>query len=62
LCDVGKVLWEERIELQGARISTLGERAEDVFYITDRAQEPLAEAAAEKLRTRLAETLSPAPR
>jgi [protein-PII] uridylyltransferase len=62
LCDVGKVLWEERIELQGARISTLGERAEDVFYITDRAQEPLAESAAERLRMRLAETLSPAPR
>ena len=35
LCDVGKVLWEERIDLQGARISTIGERAEDVFYVTD---------------------------
>ena len=62
LCDVGKVLWEERIDLQGARISTLGERAEDVFYITDRAQEPLAESAAERLRLRLTETLSPATR
>ena len=45
-----------------ARISTLGERAEDVFYITDRAQEPLAESAAERLRLRLTETLSPATR
>ena len=45
LCDVGKVLWEERVELHAAKISTLGERAEDVFYLTDRAQRPLDEAA-----------------
>jgi [protein-PII] uridylyltransferase len=57
LCDVGKVLWEERIDLHAARISTLGERAEDVFYLTDRAQQPLDVAAAERLRTRLAEAL-----
>ena len=54
LCDVGKVLWEERVDLHAAKISTLGERAEDVFYLTDRAQQPLDEAAAERLRTRLA--------
>jgi [protein-PII] uridylyltransferase len=53
LCDVGKVLWEERVDLHAARISTLGERAEDVFYVTDRAQRPLEEAAAERLRLRL---------
>ncbi len=41
LCDVGKVLWEERVDLHAAKISTLGERAEDVFYVTDRAQQPL---------------------
>ncbi len=35
LCDVGKVLTAERILLQSARITTVGERAEDVFYITD---------------------------
>ena len=46
LCDIGKVLWEERIDLHAARISTLGERAEDVFYVTDRAQRPLEAAAA----------------
>ncbi len=27
LCDIGKVLWEERIDLHGAKISTIGERA-----------------------------------
>jgi [protein-PII] uridylyltransferase len=53
LCDVGKVLWEERVDLQGARVSTIGERAEDVFYVTDTAQRPLEDAAAEQLKTRL---------
>jgi len=58
LCDVGKVLWEERVDLHGARISTLGERAEDVFYITDRNQQPLEEAAANRLRERLSTALA----
>jgi len=57
LCDVGKVLWEERVDLHAAKISTLGERAEDVFYVTDRAQRPLDEAAAERLRLRLTDAL-----
>jgi [protein-PII] uridylyltransferase len=57
LCDVGKVLWEERVDLHAAKISTLGERAEDVFYVTDRAQQPLDEAAAERLRLRLTDAL-----
>jgi [protein-PII] uridylyltransferase len=58
LCDVGKVLWEERVDLHAARISTLGERAEDVFYITDRNQQPLEEAAAGRLRDKLSTALS----
>ncbi|MEO6078585.1 MAG: [protein-PII] uridylyltransferase [Steroidobacteraceae bacterium] len=53
LCDVGKVFWEERIDLQGARISTIGERAEDVFYITDTAQRPLDDVTAEQLKNKL---------
>ena len=60
LCDVGKVLWEERIDLAAAKIGTMGERAEDVFYITDGNRQPLDEAAAERLRARLLEALSPA--
>jgi len=59
LCDIGKVLWEERIELLAAKIGTFGERAEDVFYLADRNQQPLDAAAAERLRTRLLEALSP---
>ena len=61
LCDIGKVLWEERAELQAAKIGTFGERAEDVFYITDRALQPLDAAAADRLRARLIEALG-APR
>jgi [protein-PII] uridylyltransferase len=57
LCDVGKVLWEERVDLHGAKIATLGERAEDVFYVTGRDQQPLDAAAAERLRARLAAAL-----
>ncbi len=57
LCDVGKVLWEERVDLHAAKISTLGERAEDVFYVTDRAQQPLDEPTAERLRQRLTDAL-----
>ena len=58
LCDVGKVLWEERVDLQGARVSTIGERAEDVFYVTDLQQQPLGEAAALQLQQKLTAALT----
>jgi [protein-PII] uridylyltransferase len=58
LCDVGKVLWEERIDLQGARISTIGERAEDVFYVTDTSQRPLDDKSAENLKNKLSAALT----
>jgi [protein-PII] uridylyltransferase len=61
LCDVGKVLWEERIDLHGAKISTVGERAEDVFYVTDLSQQPLTGPAAERLRQKLAAALHRSP-
>ena len=57
LCDIGKVLWEERVDLLAAKISTVGERAEDVFYVCDRARRPLDEASAERLQQKLVETL-----
>jgi [protein-PII] uridylyltransferase len=53
LCDIGKVLMEERVELHAAKIMTVGERAEDVFYLTDLDNRPLSAAAAEALRTHL---------
>jgi len=61
LCEVGKAFWEERVDLQSARIGTMGERAEDVFYVTDRGRAPLDEAAAERLRQRLVSALDPRP-
>src|SRR5690606_29446204 len=57
LCDVGKVLTEEHVELHAAKIMTVGERAEDVFYVTDLDNRPLDEAAAERLKQRLTEAL-----
>jgi [protein-PII] uridylyltransferase len=53
LCDVGKVLLDERIELHNAKIMTVGERAEDVFYVTGFDHRPLTEEAAERLKSRL---------
>jgi [protein-PII] uridylyltransferase len=61
LCDVGKVLWEERIDLHGAKISTIGERAEDVFYVTDLAQQPLGEEAGQRLKQKLAQAVARRP-
>jgi [protein-PII] uridylyltransferase len=61
LCDVGKVLWEERVDLHGAKVATIGERAEDVFYFTDLSQQPLTSAAAERLRLKLAAALVRGP-
>ncbi len=57
LCDVGNVLKEERVELHAAKIMTVGERAEDVFYVTDFDGKPLGEAAAQRLKERLMQAL-----
>ncbi len=57
LCDIGKVLMDERIELHAAKIMTVGERAEDVFYVTDFDNRPLTDADAERLKRRLAQAL-----
>ncbi|MFZ8983759.1 MAG: ACT domain-containing protein, partial [Steroidobacteraceae bacterium] len=35
LSEIGKVLWQQGLNLLGAKIMTVGERAEDVFYLTD---------------------------
>jgi [protein-PII] uridylyltransferase len=51
------VLMEERVELQAAKIMTVGERAEDVFYVTDFDGRPLDAPAAERLRESLARAL-----
>jgi [protein-PII] uridylyltransferase len=34
---------EAGVELQSARIATLGERAEDIFFITDKSNKPISD-------------------
>lgn len=41
LARIGQVLLEHRVRLTNAKIATLGERVEDVFFITDEQGEPL---------------------
>ncbi len=53
LCEVGKVLMQERVDLLGAKIVTVGERAEDVFYVTTMTGTPLDSAAASHLQEQL---------
>jgi [protein-PII] uridylyltransferase len=57
LCDVGKVLMQQHIELRKAKIMTVGERAEDVFYVTDLQHRPLNEQAAQLLKEHLLQAL-----
>jgi [protein-PII] uridylyltransferase len=57
LCEVGRVLMSERIELHAAKIMTVGERAEDVFYLTDFDNRPLTSTAAEQLKEHLVQAL-----
>ncbi len=40
LSEVGKVFKAEHVAINGAKIMTVGERAEDVFYITDDGRAP----------------------
>jgi [protein-PII] uridylyltransferase len=45
LARLGKIFVEFDIELQAAKIQTLGERVEDVFFITDNRQRPISDPA-----------------
>nr|WP_299243918.1 [protein-PII] uridylyltransferase [uncultured Halomonas sp.] len=58
LARVGRIFMEQEIALSAAKIATLGERVEDVFFITDRDGAPLTDQAHQaRLRERLCETL-----
>jgi [protein-PII] uridylyltransferase len=45
LARIGKIFFEYDIELQAAKIATLGERVEDVFFVTDNQQKPIEDEA-----------------
>jgi [protein-PII] uridylyltransferase len=62
LCEVGKAFQACGVRLVTAKITTVGERAEDVFFITDRAGRPFDDPAAQRaLAARLAAALDNAP-
>lgn len=43
LARVGRIFMDHGVSLQNARIATLGERVEDVFFLTDGQQQPLSD-------------------
>lgn len=58
LARVGRIFMEQDIALSAAKIATLGERVEDVFFITDKTGRPLTDRERQqRLRERLIEVL-----
>jgi [protein-PII] uridylyltransferase len=53
LSEIGKVFMQEQVYLHDAKIVTVGERAEDVFYVTDRHGQPLNKETLERLQQQL---------
>ena len=49
LSSIGQVFIEQAVDIEAAKIMTIGERAEDVFYISDESGNPLDEAAQKAL-------------
>ncbi|HET6655389.1 MAG TPA: [protein-PII] uridylyltransferase [Gammaproteobacteria bacterium] len=52
LSEIGRVLEQQQVHLQNAKITTVGERAEDVFFISSQGG-PLDQAAEDRLRSAL---------
>jgi [protein-PII] uridylyltransferase len=57
LCEVGKVLRDKSVAIQMAKIVTLGERAEDVFAVTDISGQPLSPEFCEEIKASLTSAL-----
>jgi [protein-PII] uridylyltransferase len=57
LSEVGKVFKTEHVAINGAKIMTVGERAEDVFYITDTEGRLLQKEACERVQDSLVRAL-----
>ena len=53
LSEIGRVFIEQEVDIEAAKIMTIGERAEDVFYISDEAGRPLDKNTQEELRQAL---------
>lgn len=61
LREIGRAFQHCDIRLQNAKITTVGERAEDVFFLTDRYNQPLDAACCGELETTLREHLGSTP-
>ena len=57
LSEIGKTLREHRVSIETAKVMTVGERAEDVFYVVDADGGPLEKADCEQLSAALADQL-----
>ena len=57
LSKVGQAFIACGVDIEAAKIMTIGERAEDVFYITDESGKPLDDAAEQRLRDELMKRL-----
>ncbi len=49
LSEIGQVFWDQKVELHGAKIMTVGERAEDVFTVADETGRPIEAARCQTL-------------
>ncbi|MGI9232701.1 MAG: [protein-PII] uridylyltransferase [Woeseiaceae bacterium] len=53
LSEIGRVFIEQGVDIEAAKIMTIGEKAEDVFYISDESGRPIDETAQDELRRAL---------
>jgi [protein-PII] uridylyltransferase len=58
LARIGALFMQKQIEIHSARIATLGERAEDVFFVTRHDGQPLDDAQLDMLRIELDQALN----
>jgi [protein-PII] uridylyltransferase len=61
LFQVGQILERHGVALQNAKIATIGERAEDVLYVTTEGNQPLSAELGERLRKAMIEGLGESP-
>lgn len=57
LSEIGRVFIEREVDIEAAKIMTIGEKAEDVFYVSDESGHRLDQAEQDELRTALLDRL-----